>query len=164
MSEDHHREVRTEIEAWLYREARLADEHDYDAWETLWTDDAVYWVPANGIDTDPMMSMSIIYDNRSRIRTRIKQLHTGKRHSQNPRSSLRRLITNIEIAPAEVDGELRVGANFVVYERRDRGTTTWAGRYEYLLRRAPEGGWRMAAKTVLLVGNDQPLPTMSFII
>ena len=25
-----------------------ADEHDYDAWEALWTDDALYWVPAGG--------------------------------------------------------------------------------------------------------------------
>ena len=29
-----------EIEQFLYREARLADEGDYDAWEALWTDDA----------------------------------------------------------------------------------------------------------------------------
>jgi len=28
-----------QIEQFLYREARYADEHDYDAWEALWTDD-----------------------------------------------------------------------------------------------------------------------------
>jgi hypothetical protein len=37
-----------QIEQFLYREARYADEHDYDAWEALWTDDASYWVPAGG--------------------------------------------------------------------------------------------------------------------
>lgn len=153
-----------QVEAWVYREARFADEHDYDAWEALWTDDGVYWVPANGTDTDADATMSIIYDNRSRIRTRIKQLHTGRRHSQSPRSSLRRLVTNIEACPVATAGEIQVGANFAVYEARERGTTTWAGRYEYLLRPDPEGGWRMARKTVLLVGNDQPLPTLSFII
>ncbi|MGH7343256.1 MAG: nuclear transport factor 2 family protein, partial [Candidatus Rokuibacteriota bacterium] len=39
-----------EIGQFLYREARLADEGEYDAWEALWTDDGVYWVPANGDD------------------------------------------------------------------------------------------------------------------
>ncbi len=33
--------------------ARLQDEHQYQAWEKLWTEDGVYWVPANGVDIDP---------------------------------------------------------------------------------------------------------------
>ena len=150
------------LEAWVYREARLADDHDYDAWEALWTDDGIYWVPANGADPDPERTMSVIYDNRSRIRTRILQLHTGKRHSQTPKSSLRRLVSNIEVLDAGGD-EVTVGANFVVYEARDRGTRTWAGRYEYRLR-AVGDSWGMVRKKVILVGNDQPLPTLAFLI
>ena len=34
------------ITAFIYREARFQDEHQYEAWEALWTDDGVYWVPA----------------------------------------------------------------------------------------------------------------------
>ena len=41
------------IAQFLYREARLQDEHRFDEWEALWTDDALYWVPANGEDIDP---------------------------------------------------------------------------------------------------------------
>ena len=33
------------VTAFIYKEARLQDEHQYDAWEALWTDDGVYWVP-----------------------------------------------------------------------------------------------------------------------
>src|ERR1700694_510736 len=88
-----------EVEQFLYREARLADEHAYDDWEALWTDDAIYWVPFGSDDSDPSTQMSVIYDNRSRISTRIKQSHTGKRHSQTPPSRLRRLISNVELLP-----------------------------------------------------------------
>jgi 3-phenylpropionate/cinnamic acid dioxygenase small subunit len=152
-----------EVEQFLYREARLADEHAYDEWEALWTDDAIYWVPA-GEDPDPTRQMSVIFDNRSRIGTRIRQLHTGKRHSQNPRSRLRRMLSNVELLDGEAgEGDLRVGANFVVFESRERGTTQWAGRYEYRLRRTDEG-LRMAAKTVWLIDNDRPLYTLSFLI
>src|SRR5246500_5527658 len=86
---------RAEVEQFLYREARLADESDYDAWEALWTDDALYWVPVASTD-DPLQKMSVIYDNRSRIATRLKQIRTGKRYAQSPPSNLRRLLSNIE--------------------------------------------------------------------
>jgi 3-phenylpropionate/cinnamic acid dioxygenase small subunit len=151
-----------EAEQFIYREARLQDELQYDEWEALWSDDAVYWVPANSDSADPEHEMSIIHDNRSRIATRIKQLHTGKRHSQNPPSRLRHLISNIELLEVN-DGEFRAGANFIVYESRERGVTLWAGRSEYKLRQTEEG-LRMAAKTVLLVNNDRPLNTLAFLI
>lgn len=152
----------SEVEEFIFREARLADEHAYEEWEALWTDDGVYWVPANGDDPDPERSMSIIYDNRSRIATRVKQLETGKRHSQNPPSRLRRLVSNIEQL-AEHGDELQAGANFVVYESRERGITLWAGRSEYTLRRS-NGGLAMARKKVVLVDNDRPLNTLAFLI
>jgi 3-phenylpropionate/cinnamic acid dioxygenase small subunit len=151
-----------EVEQFIYREARLADEHEYDAWEALWTDDAVYWVPAGSADVDPDRQVSIIYDNRSRIATRIKQLQTGKRHAQNPPSRLRHIASNVELGSVDGD-DILAWANFVVYESRDRGMTVWAGRCEYRLRRTDEG-WRMSAKTVLLVDADRPLPTLSFLI
>ena len=151
-----------EVEQFVYREARMQDELDYDAWEALWTDDAVYWVPANADDADPEREMSVIYDNRSRIRTRIRQLHTGKRHSQSPPSRLRRLVSNVELLGRDGDDVL-AGANFLVYESRERGVTLWAGRSEYRLRRE-DGGWRMARKSVFLVDNDRPLSTLAFLI
>ena len=38
--------LHAEVEAFLYREARLADEFQLDEWEALLTDDFHYWVPA----------------------------------------------------------------------------------------------------------------------
>jgi len=152
-----------EIERFLYREARLADEFDLDAWESLWTDDALYWVPAGGDDVDPATHMSVIYDNRSRIGLRIKQLKTGKRHTQIPRSRLRRVVSNVELLDSTAEGDLVVGANFVLVESRERGREVWAGRYTYRLRPGDDG-LRMAYKKVTLVDNTRVLPTLSFLI
>ena len=151
-----------ELEQFLYREARLADEGRYEEWEALWADDAVYWVPAGDPDADPTTSMSVIFDNRARIATRIRQLQTGKRYSQAPASRLRRLVSNVELL-GEADGDVLVGANFLVFESRDRGPTLWAGRSEYRLRRSQDG-WRIARKKVVLVDADRPLPTLSFLV
>ena len=151
-----------DVERFLYREARLADEHAYEEWEALWTDDALYWVPFGGDDIDPTQRVSVLYDNRSRIATRIRQFLTGKRHSAAPPPRIRRIISNVERL-GEDKGDVLVAANFAVYESRTEGIRLWAGRYEYRLRRTDDG-LRMAAKTVLLIDNDRPLATLAFLI
>ena len=150
------------IEQFLYREARLADEHRYDDWEALWTDDALYWVPAGSDDADPMTRMSVVHDNRNRIATRVKQFNTGRRHSQTPTSRLRRVVSNVEIIDDAGD-DLTVEANFVLVESRERGKEIWAGRYTYRLRMV-DGDLKMSYKKVALVDNARVLPTMSFLI
>ncbi len=152
-----------QVEQFLYREARFADEHRYDEWESLWTSDALYWVPANDDDADRMTQMSIIHDNRNRIATRLRQLQTGRRHAQVPRSRLRRVLGNVEILGTEENGDTVVGANFVLVESRERGTVTWAGRCTYHLRLV-DGELAMAYKKVALVDNARAIPTLSFLI
>ena len=158
---------RYQIEQFIFREARYADESDYDAWEALWTDDALYWVPANGAETDPRREMSVIYDNRSRIRTRLKQARTGRRYAAAPVSNLRRSLSNIEFLgsrPGPEGGvDIEVGANFLLLESRARGNHLWGGRVTYRVRRTDEG-LRLAYKKVVLVDNEKPLPTMGFLI
>ena len=150
------------VTAFIYKEARLQDEHAYEAWEALWTDDGVYWVPANGDDIDPEKEMSIIYDNRSRISLRIKQLLTGKRHTQTPQSRLRRIVSNIELM-GEHNGDIVVASNSMVFESSLRDDTIWAARNDYRLRYV-DGELRMAYKKVTLVNNEKALFTLSFLI
>jgi 3-phenylpropionate/cinnamic acid dioxygenase small subunit len=149
------------IEQFLFMEARLQDTHAYDEWEALWTDDAIYWVPANGA-TDPETQMSIIYDNRSRIRVRINQLKTGRHHTQTPRSELARIVSNVELirqAGSEVDAR----ANVLIFEDNLRGETLWAARNEYRLRMTADG-FRLVRKKVSLVNNHKPIFTLSFLV
>ncbi|MCC2596989.1 aromatic-ring-hydroxylating dioxygenase subunit beta [Pusillimonas sp. MFBS29] len=150
------------VAKFLYLEARLQDTHDYDGWEALWEEDAIYWIPANGSDTDPEQQMSIIYDNRSRIGVRVAQLKTGRRHTQTPRSELARIISNIEVVHVE-GNEVEVRANAQIHEENLRGTTLWAARNEYLLRNV-EGAFRLVRKKVVLVNNEKPVFTLSFLV
>ena len=150
------------VEQFVYREARLCDEQRYDEWEALWTDDATYWVPANGDDNDPTRQISVLFDNRARIATRIRQLESGKRHAQSPPSRLARLVGNVEVL-VDDGAEVTVASVFTIHESRSRGTTVWAGRYEHILRRTDDG-LRIVRKTARLVDNDKPIPTLAFLI
>lgn len=151
-----------EVSQFLFREAKLQDEHRYSDWEALWADDGVYWVPANGVEVDPEQEMSIIYDNRSRIALRVRQLNSGKRHAQDPRSGLRRVVSNIEVEAIE-NSELLVAANALLMESSARGDILWACRNIFRLRRA-DGELKIVRKTVLMPNNDRALYSMAFLI
>jgi 3-phenylpropionate/cinnamic acid dioxygenase small subunit len=154
-------ELLERVEQFLFLEARLQDTHAYDEWESLWTDDAIYWVPANGA-TDPETQMSIIYDNRSRIRVRINQLKTGRHHTQTPRSGLARIVSNVELV-AHVGNEIDVCANVFIFEDNLRGETMWAARSEYRLRMLGDD-FKMVRKKVSLVNSHKPIFTLSFLV
>jgi benzoate/toluate 1,2-dioxygenase beta subunit len=158
-------EYRTVV-AFLYREARLADEARYAEWLALWTDDGVYWVPATTDPAiDPQKQLSHIYDNRARLDTRVKLLQTGHRYSQEPASLMRRLISNIEVDMAD-NGELIAGSNFVLAElaiQAKHEMHWWVGRTTHRLRRVQDD-LRMSYKKVVLINAAEPLPNLSFLI
>jgi 3-phenylpropionate/cinnamic acid dioxygenase small subunit len=155
--------TREAVEAFLFREARLADESRYDEWLALWTEDLTYWVPANADEYDPDEHVSILYDNRERLQDRIARLKSGGAWSQEPQSRMRRLVSNIEIEPADRPDERIVISNFVLGELRRGRDAAYFAQQKHRLRQTA-GGLRMAAKTVYLVKNNEPLHNLSFII
>ena len=156
------RQDREQIEAFLYREARLIDEHRYDEWLSLWTDDGIYWVPCNEDDTDPTRQVSIIYDDRVRLGDRVERLKSGAAWAQEPKSRMRRLIANLEIEDG-AQGEVIVAANFLLVELRRHLQNLWAGRTVHRLR-SEQGSFKLAYKKVLLINNDEEMPALVFLI
>ena len=153
---------RQQVEDFIYREARLADEQRGDEWLQLWTDDALYWVPANRDDIDPTREVSFIYDDRRSIGDRVERLKQGLAFAQDPASRMRRMLSNIEVEEEE-NGELTVYTNFMVIELRRRQQNTWAGRMMYRLRRE-DGALKMSVKKIMLINNDEEIPGFQFLL
>ncbi len=151
------------VEAFLYLEARLADESRYDEWLALWTEDACYWVPANSDDYDPNARVSIIYDDHGALQDRIARLKSGAAWAQEPQSRMRRSVTNIELGAPDGSDDIRVLSNFVLGELRRGRQTVYFAQQRHRLRQTA-GGLRMAAKTILLVNNNEPIHSLSFLL
>jgi p-cumate 2,3-dioxygenase subunit beta len=125
--------TRQTIEDFLYEEAALLDEWRLDEWLELLTEDATYEVPSTDTpDGDPKTTLSIIADDITRIRSRVKQLLGKSAWAENPPSRTRRLISNVRIRGVEGESIL-VTANFAVYRMRFEHMDTYIGRYEYTL-------------------------------
>lgn len=125
--------TRQTIEDFLYQEAALLDEWRLDEWLELLTEDATYEVPSTDApDGDPKTTLSIIADDITRIRSRVKQLLGKSAWAENPPSRTRRLISNVRIRGVEGES-ISVTANFAVYRMRFEHMDTYVGRYEYTL-------------------------------
>jgi p-cumate 2,3-dioxygenase beta subunit len=141
--------TRQMVEDFLYEEAALLDDWRLDEWLELLTEDATYEVPATDTpEGDPRGTLSLIADDKVRIRSRVAQLLGKSAWAENPPSRTRRMISNVRIRG--VDGEqLYVTANFVVYRMRFEHTDTYVGRYEYTLVQG-DGGLKIRARKAIL--------------
>jgi len=153
---------RQRVEQFLFREAQLMDEHRFDEWLALWDDDVLYWVPTGRDDVNPDREISLIYDDRIRLELRIARLKSGFAHAQEPRSRMRRLLSNIEIEEAG-QGEIFAASNFMLIELRRGKQDVFAGRSIHRLRPC-DGGFKIVSKKVLLVNNNEPIDNLTFLI
>jgi len=154
--------VDEEVRHLLYREARLMDEGGYTEWLSLWTDDAIYWVPCNHDDIDPMREVSLIYDDRVRLGERVDRLKSGSVLAQQPKPRMRRVVSNIEVV-ARDGAEATAHSNFVLGIARSSGQQFWMGRSIHRLRRGGDA-LKIAHKKVLLINSDIEMPLLQFLI
>lgn len=159
---DHWASVR-EVELFLFREAQLADEHQYQEWFALWTEELLYWVPCNSDEQACGRKIALINDNRAELDERLFRLGTKFAHAQNPKSRLSRIVSNIVLQAWDEQHGGSVTSRFNLTEVRAGRQISFAGRQTHILERR-EGGLRMREKHVYLTNHDIPMPNLTFII
>ena len=143
-----------EAEDLLFHEARLLDERRFQAWLDLYTDDAVYWMPARWGQESITDEVSLMHDDRMSLQARIGRLMHPRAHAQMPPSRTVHMMTNIRLS-GDHEGLARVQSACLFHEFRAPDRTTLAALVEHRLRREA-GGLRIAWKRVDLLDCDQP--------
>jgi benzoate/toluate 1,2-dioxygenase beta subunit len=144
-------------EQFLIHEARLLDEARFAEWLALFTADAWYWVPSQPDQKSPRDTVSLIYDDRRLLETRVRRLTSPRIYSQEPRSRTSRIVANVTIEEAAPDGQAcTVRSKFQLLEYRRNTQTPYAGTSFHRLVRAGDD-IRIAWKRVDLVNCDGAL-------
>jgi 3-phenylpropionate/cinnamic acid dioxygenase small subunit len=143
-----------ECEQFLIHEARLLDEARFDEWLALFTADAWYWVPAEPSQASPRDTISLIYDDRRLLETRVRRLASPRIYSQEPRSRTSRIIANVTIEEAEGTACI-VRSKFQLLEYRRETQRSFGGTCFHRLVRGGNG-IQIAWKRVDLVNCDAP--------
>ena len=76
----------------VYREARLLDARDFDAWNALFSDDAYYWLPLEHEQPDGINHTSHLYEDKLLRELRIQRLKSPRAFSQQPISRCHHLL------------------------------------------------------------------------
>jgi len=127
----------SQVVDFLYREARLLDDRQWDEWLTCYSPDVVYWMPAWDDDDklveDPQREISLIYyPNRDGLEDRIFRIKTERSGASMPEPRTNHAITNVEIV-GEMDGCLDVRFNWHTLSHRYKETLSFFGTSFYTI-------------------------------
>ncbi|WP_029936021.1 aromatic-ring-hydroxylating dioxygenase subunit beta [Sphingomonas sp. UNC305MFCol5.2] len=152
---------RADAEDLLYREAALLDEGEWDAWLALYTEDAIFWMPAWRDEetpaSDPDRELSLIYyDGRRGLEDRVFRARSGQSVASRPRPRCVHCIGNVRLIEC-ADGTAEIASTFIVCQQDVRADRThhFFGRYRHVLRHE-QGAWRIARKHILLLNDTIP--------
>ena len=139
--------------AFLYREARLLDDRNWDEWLRCYSQKAEYWMPAWDDDDqlieDTQSQISLIYyPNREGLEDRIFRIKTERSGASTPEPRTSHLISNVEILSASgKDIDLRF--NWHTLSHRYRTTDSFFGTSFYTLDMSGEEPVIIKKKVVL---------------
>jgi 3-phenylpropionate/cinnamic acid dioxygenase small subunit len=142
-------------ERFLLHEAQLLDDGQFDDWLALFTPEAWYWVPSEPNQADPFETVSLIYDDRRLLETRVRRLSSPRMYSQEPRSRTSRIVGNVILEDTSKDG-YTVRSKFMMIEYRREQQRLFGGTALHRLVQT-DGRVMIAWKRVDLVNCDAPL-------
>ena len=158
--------LRLQVEEFFYREADLLDEHRYEEWLDLFTEDARYHAPMKrnvsskemGKElTQESVEMSWFDEGKETLTKRVRQIRTGVHWAEEPLSRVTHFVTNVRLLDSgsgEVGaGEIRVKSRFLVHRNRlEDEDNTWIGNRIDTLRRV-DGEWKISRREIYLDQN-----------
>jgi benzoate/toluate 1,2-dioxygenase beta subunit len=144
------------IAAFLYREARLLDDRQWDEWLQLYAEDVSYWMPAwdddDQLTEDPQSEISLIYyPSRDGLEDRVFRIKTERSGASTPEPRTSHNVSNIEVL-AERGNEVDVRYNFHTLCHRYKVTDQFFGTSFVTLRKSGEN--LLISRKKIVLKND----------
>jgi benzoate/toluate 1,2-dioxygenase beta subunit len=137
----------------LYREARLLDDRQWDEWLTCYAPEAIYWMPAwdddDQLTEDPQSEISLIYyPNREGLEDRIFRIRTERSSASMPEPRTNHHVNNVEIL-RESECSVDVRFNWHTLSHRYKETQTFFGTSFYTIDSSGDDLWILNKKVIL---------------
>jgi ethylbenzene dioxygenase beta subunit len=148
------RDIHFQIEQFIQHEAQLLDECRFGDWLALFAEDGWYWIPASVGQTDPWNKISIIHEDLSVLRMRVRRIDHPRAYSLNPAPRTAHVISSPAVTtdPNE-EGAYSASSALSVAIYQDGKHSNFHGRQTLRLR--PDGdGFKIILKRVDLIDCD----------
>lgn len=144
----------------IWAEADLLDQKDYDAWLGLWTADGHYILPISDSD-DYENTLNLAYDNAAMRLMRTDRFKAGFSISSAPPAQTVRTVSRFVITSAN-DQEIQIRCAQHLVETKFGRQRVFAANVLYRL--VPEGeGFLIRDKIVRLLNSDGILTSISYL-
>ena len=158
--------LKDEVEQFLFAEAELLDERQYEEWLALLDDDIRYWMPMRRNVkfgelerefTREGMDINWFDEGKDTLTRRVNQILTGVHWAEEPLSRICHIVSNVQLLDAQPSladpAEASVKCRFIIYRNRIETETDFlVGKREDLLRKT-EDGWKIARRKIVLDQN-----------
>lgn len=140
----------------LYREARLLDDRQWDEWLQCYSPAAQFWMPAwddqDRLTEDPQSEISLIYyPNRDGLEDRVFRIKTERSSASTPEPRTAHLVNNPEVLSD--DGEhVELRFNWHTLSHRYKTTDSYFGTSFYRL--DVRGGQPLITNKKVVLKND----------
>jgi 3-phenylpropionate/cinnamic acid dioxygenase small subunit len=160
-------QLKQEVEDFLYAEAELLDQRQFNAWLDVLADDLVYFMPMrrnvkfgkHDAEENTRLGKDISWfdEDKWTLSKRVEQIMTGVHWAEEPLSRVCHIVSNIQILEAlpsaEAAKEVSVRSRFVVYQNRiEDEVNFFVGKRTDRLRNT-EGAWKLAKREIILDQN-----------
>ena len=154
-----------QVQTLVHSEALHLDAQRWDDWLGLFTEDAVFWLPAwadeHRLSASPERELSLIYCSaRAGLEDRVWRVRSGLSAASKPLPRTSHAVTNSVVTlDSGSSDRVVVDSSWTchVYELKQRTQHVFFGSYQHHLL-CEQGHWRIQSKKVILM-NDL-LPTM----
>ncbi|HEX2197272.1 MAG TPA: aromatic-ring-hydroxylating dioxygenase subunit beta [Burkholderiales bacterium] len=130
-------DLQHEVEQFLYRQSDLLDTKQWQGWIDLFTDEGVYWMPADPAHTHWDGVPAIFAEDKNLMNVRMKRVLHPDAWSQRPLWGTNHVVSNVMIETAAAD-EIVVRSRFHMLELRRDDVRHFAGSYRHHLQKAGE--------------------------
>ena len=146
--------TRQDAEQFLYREARLLDDEQWDEWLECYHPDARFWMPAwdddDRLTEDPQTEISLIwYGHKGGLEDRVFRIRTERSSATSlPEPRTAHNISNVELLE-QAGGMVSLRCNWVTFSYRYKTTDTYFGTSFYSIDTSGEAPLIRRKKVVL---------------
>jgi 3-phenylpropionate/cinnamic acid dioxygenase small subunit len=138
----------------VYKEARLLDEGEFEAWLDLYAPHGIYWMPSKPGQTDPQNVASIIYEDHGILSIRVDRLLEARALVLTPMPRTVHMVSNVEVLSGEAGSEeFKVGSVFMCTEIQGERHRIYSGRQVHHIAREGDS-FRIRHKRVDLLNCD----------
>jgi 3-phenylpropionate/cinnamic acid dioxygenase small subunit len=131
-------ELQLEVEQFLFRQSELVDSKQWQDWIDLFTDDGVYWMPADPAQKHWDGVPSIFAEDKNLMAVRMKRVLHPDAWSQRPLWGTNHVVSNVVVEKAEGD-DVHVRSRFHMMELRRDDVRHFAGAYRHHLKKSKDG-------------------------